>query len=350
MTSSPDVSVIMSVYNVNDNYLKKSIESILNQTYENFEFIIIDDCTNQDNINTINSYKDNRIVLIRNQVNLGLTKSLNKAILVSKGKYIARMDADDISILNRFEKQVNYLEKNQDTIVVGGLAKVIGRNSIPMSRIENQEVMRMRSIFSNCIMVHPTAMINHELLNKYKISYDESVRKAQDYMFWADCLLNKAKICVLDEVVLEYRIHEEQDTNKCSNEQIKCAQKVQRKLLSLLIDNELNEEIMSLHHSIVQGKINTNIEDYTNHFINLLESNEIKQVFDVEMFKKECYYMFLMMTVKGIVHYRDFKGLKSPIFWNAIFKIQYWKYYFDYIVIPIKDEKKVLAKLEDKSN
>ena len=103
------ISVVMSNYNTEESYLRASIESILNQTYENFEFIIVDDCSTDNSIDVIESYSDKRIKLIKNKENMGLTKSLNVAIKEAKGEFIARMDADDISLPQRFEKQVEFL-------------------------------------------------------------------------------------------------------------------------------------------------------------------------------------------------------------------------------------------------
>src|SRR3989338_4267706 len=127
MTINPKISVIMSVYNgmplgpqsaswrtrtASSAYLKDAVESILNQTYENFEFIIVDDASVDNSWDYLKNLNDHRIKLIKNKKNLGLAASLNKALKVAKGNYIARMDADDISLPTRFEEQVNYLQKN----------------------------------------------------------------------------------------------------------------------------------------------------------------------------------------------------------------------------------------------
>src|ERR1700748_3197615 len=122
----PEVSVVMSAYNAAA-FIKEAIESILNQTYENFEFIIINDGSTDTTQSIIESYKDTRIKLI-NQENKGLSKSLNIGIRNAVGKYIARMDADDISMPDRLEKQYHFLEKNLNCVVVGTNAKFIDAN------------------------------------------------------------------------------------------------------------------------------------------------------------------------------------------------------------------------------
>lgn len=115
----PKISVVMPVYNTKEEWLREAIESILNQSYKDFEFIIIDDGSDKSIEPIVNSYNDARIVLIR-QENQGIAKSLNYGFKISKGEYIARMDSDDISMPERFEKQVNFLDKNPQISVLGG--------------------------------------------------------------------------------------------------------------------------------------------------------------------------------------------------------------------------------------
>src|SRR5688500_15226048 len=116
----PAISVVMSAYN-SDKYIAKAIESILNQTFKDFEFIIINDGSKDESLKIIKRYgkKDKRIVLIDNKKNLGLIKSLNKGLKIAKGKYIARMDSDDIAMPQRFKIQLDYLDKNRNIFLVG---------------------------------------------------------------------------------------------------------------------------------------------------------------------------------------------------------------------------------------
>ena len=117
--SQPKVSVLMSVYN-GSQYLRESVESILNQTFTNFEFIIINDCSTDKTgeILTVSANQDNRITLINNEENIGLTRSLNKGLKIAKGEYIARQDADDISLPERLERQVESLDKNPEAVLI----------------------------------------------------------------------------------------------------------------------------------------------------------------------------------------------------------------------------------------
>ena len=117
------ISVVMAVYN-GEKYLKEAIDSILSQTYKNFEFIVIDDCSSDNTPIILKSYTDARIQVVRNEQNLRLPTSLNKGFKIARGKYIARMDADDIAMPDRFEKQVKYLEAHQEVAVIGGSFQV----------------------------------------------------------------------------------------------------------------------------------------------------------------------------------------------------------------------------------
>ena len=120
------ITVLMSVYNTKEDYLREAIESILNQTLREFEFIIINDASNEQTINILDQYNDDRIIRIDNEVNHGLTASLNKGLSVAKGEYIARMDADDISYPNRLELQYQYMQKHPNVAILGGWTKSNG--------------------------------------------------------------------------------------------------------------------------------------------------------------------------------------------------------------------------------
>lgn len=203
------ISVVMSCYNEEKNHLTKAIESILNQDYKNFEFIIIID--NPDNkvlIDTVNTYSeiDNRIVVIFNEKNLGLAQSLNKGIEIATGEYVARMDADDIALPDRFSKQVDYLDNHSECIMVcGNIIKidengsVIGKNrTIP----KNDEALR-ELVKYQYIIQHPTVMMRRQQLND--IGKYNNYRAAQDYDLWLRMVKNKYNMHFIIEPLVKYR-------------------------------------------------------------------------------------------------------------------------------------------------
>lgn len=218
------ISVIMSVYKEPIDWLKMSIESILNQTYGNFEFIIIND--NPDDLILFNflqsmQSKDDRIVLINNKYNLGLTKSLNLGLKISKGKYIARMDADDVSSPSRFEKQLYILDNDDKVDVVFGHVLLftddLSNNKLRKIHLHN-DTIQMILLRRNCL-VHPVAMMRKSFLNDNNISYDIHFKRSQDYDLWLTMILLGVNFYIIDEPLLYYRKSEIQISTKNRGEQ-----------------------------------------------------------------------------------------------------------------------------------
>jgi len=202
------VSVILPVYNA-QKYLVEAIESILNQTYKNFELIIINDGSTDDSYTIINKYTkyDNRIVFI-NRANKGLVYSLNEGIKASKGKYIARMDADDISLSERFRKQVSYMEKeNLDIcgshyLLIKENGDINGLNLTPLTH-----EMCVISLASKVPFAHPNVMIKKEFLDANNICYGQSKYKiAEDFDLWIRMYEKGALFGNLNEILFKYRI------------------------------------------------------------------------------------------------------------------------------------------------
>ena len=241
------VSVIMSNYNTPEKYLRNSIESILNQTYSDFEFIIIDDCSTDNSLSVIESYNDSRIVIIRNEQNLGITKSLNKGLAIAKGEFVARMDADDISFENRFEKQVEFLKTHPDHIVCGSSVELIGdweskHSSKYICRfIPGRETFRINLLFGNYPnIVHPSAMFNHSLLLKNEIKYNEKYPLAQDYRMWVSCS-NVAECANIPETLLYYRVHGKAVSNERRALQTEISMQIMQEQLDQLHLKAVNE-------------------------------------------------------------------------------------------------------------
>lgn len=238
--SSPLISVIMSVYKEPLEWIHESIDSILNQTFTNFEFIIINDnpLSEETRLFLIESAKkDNRITIITNKQNLGLTKSLNIGIRCSRGKYIARMDADDISLPKRFEKQIALMESKSDIIVCGTNVKLIGRfNPFYVKKIFTDDKDIRGQMFLNSGFAHPSVMIRKSVLNKSGIMYDENFRSAQDYKLWYD-LRHYGRYVNLKERLLKYRLSKQQITSNSSLNQQK-----NREIISNLFRKDYNPE------------------------------------------------------------------------------------------------------------
>lgn len=200
----PLVSVIMSVYNPNIDDFKIAIMSILNQTYSNFEFIIIDDGSEIDLQTIIDTFEDDRIIFLKNEKNKGLPANLNKAIVLANGEYIARMDDDDISLPERFQKQVEYLETNKNIGVLGSYAITIGASRRLMKTPITHNDIKAKTIFRSP-MIHPTVMFRSSVIKGNL--YDEKYKRGQDYELWSR-LVWKTEFANLDQILLKYRMRE----------------------------------------------------------------------------------------------------------------------------------------------
>ena len=218
--ADPKVSVLMSVYN-GERYLREAIDSILNQTFQDFEFIIIDDGSTDRTKEIIRSYNDLRIRLFNNEKNIGLTKSLNRGIELCRGEYIARMDGDDVSLPMRLEKQVEFMMVNNDVGISGTWNRSIGQNvgvndHYPISDSE----IRCMLLFNNTFC-HPSLIIRRQAIESNGLSYNSRLQYAQDY----DLVVRGSEhflLANIPEVLVSYRSHPDQIAMNKRKDQI-CA-------------------------------------------------------------------------------------------------------------------------------
>lgn len=203
---NPKVSVIMSTHN-GERFIKEAINSVLGQTFSDFEFLIIDDCSTDLTSVILADYsqKDQRIKIISNSENLGLTKSLNKAIQQAQGEYIARMDDDDISLPERLQKQLSFMEKNPKIALVGCLGLIIdergetiGEKNLALGFPE----IKKRLLFNNQF-IHSSLFIRKSVLDKEGF-YNNNFKKAQDYELVLR-LAGKYPVINLAEKLLKWR-------------------------------------------------------------------------------------------------------------------------------------------------
>jgi len=206
----------MSVYNGKE-YLRQAIESILNQTYQNFECIIIDDCSTDSSLKIINSYDDSRIKVLHNNLNFGLSRSLNIGLSLSQGDYIARMDADDISLPQRFDVLKRYMDNNPDVGICGSWAETIEKSPRKLTPDCSPENIRTELFFHN-IIIHPSVIIRKSVLEGNHLEYNEKLLFAQDYDLWVKCS-KYTKITNIPEFLLRYRISNTQlSSNRLINQ------------------------------------------------------------------------------------------------------------------------------------
>jgi glycosyltransferase involved in cell wall biosynthesis len=257
------ISVIMSVYNTKL-YLRESIESILNQSYQDFEFIIIDDGSVDGSRNIIQQYanNDNRIVFIKNKTNIGLAKSLNKGIKIAKGRYIARQDADDISSTIRLETQLNYALAHKYIDVIGSNCFVIDIAGNVVCEIDTYSEIKdhqKRLLNKSAIFPHGSAFIKRNKLIEVGL-YDPRFYYSQDGELWLRLISRSAKFYTMDNPLYYYRVMPSQN-NKKDN-----AQRLYNQVKKMIYENNqnktaINTELLKIQHHIAD-KINVSTSPY----------------------------------------------------------------------------------------
>lgn len=208
----------MGVYN-GSRFIRDSIESIINQTYKDWEFIIYDDCSSDNTIEIIKEYAelDSRIQVFRNDMNLGLAGTLNKCLEKCKGKYIARQDDDDISLPNRLETQIKFLEDNSEYSLVGSRAYLIDKNNNIWGNSKKPvEVPKPIDLLNGPCFIHPSVMIKKDVLDELD-GYNECALRVEDYDLWFRFFAKKYKAYNIQNQLIQYRL----DTHSYSKRKYK---------------------------------------------------------------------------------------------------------------------------------
>ncbi len=309
------VSVIMPTYNTEVSMLRYAVNSILCQTLRDFEFIIIDDGSTNVSVAYLQSLRDKRVRLIRNPINMGITKSLNIGFQAAQGKYIARMDSDDISLPTRLEKQYAFMEKHPTMIMCGTNVEFFGAFSgKSKKKINDMERYRISALFVKPAPSHPTAFFNRKLLLRYHLAYDETIVYAQDYHLWVE-ISRHGQIGLLKEALLLQRMHNNQISSAHRKEQIKGDQITQGELLRELLGTVTQREMDAHYHYSTGYYTGTKINDeILQWYHRLIEANDLRNVYDRKKFK---YYVYNTI-IKRIV-YHSFEPSMSCAAMTAMF-------------------------------
>lgn len=262
------VTVLMPVYNTEETYLKEAISSILEQTFKDFEFIIINDGSTNNAKDIILSYNDNRIIYVENEQNIGVVKSLNKGLDISNGEYIVRMDSDDISNPKRLEISVKFMDENKNIGAAGSHARATPIKYKYETPRENKIIKPFLRYIANCL-IHPSVIIRKSVLLENKLKYNEKYIHCEDYKLWIE-LNKKSKLANIPEVLLTHRIY----NNAVS---IKFATMQQHITFKIIWENIL--------------------EDFAKH--NFVIKNIIKKYFDKNKisFLEMCFLIFFMKKI-----------------------------------------------------
>ncbi|MFT6127582.1 MAG: glycosyltransferase involved in cell wall biosynthesis [Flavobacteriaceae bacterium] len=314
MPEKPSITVLMPVYNCED-YVKEAVESIINQTYSNFEFLIIDDASNDNTVSIIKAIKDSRIVLFEKPKNTGYTESLNYGLSIAKGEFIARMDADDMSLPERLSKQLTYMESNPETIVCGSFYEIIGSGEIKKFPVLHEDLKI--NLLRNSCFAHPSVMIRKSVLDAHRIQYDSAKEPAEDYALWV-ALLPFGKFHNLEDVLLKYRIHEHQVSKKRRKVQLDSKLSTRVKVLEYL-DVKLDIASIDVLKKIV--------------LFDRLELDEVLSFFVLkDKFIKENnrLHVFSEIQFKAYMDELEEKNLKLYFFENPHFTYTIYKQYLKF--------------------
>lgn len=252
----PKITVLMPVHN-GERYIEDAIESILAQTYTEYEIIIINDGSTDDSMTIIKSYNDTRIRIVHNYPKMGIVYSLNQGLSLARGDYVARMDCDDISLPHRFEKQIQFMEANPQVAICGSWVRVFGAESYLKKYPEHDEVIRTHLLFESPF-AHPAIMMRRNSIIKENLAYRESFQHAEDYDLWSR-VPRSLKFANLPIVLLKYRKHNGQVTNSFREKQLSISNMIRvNKLMELGIyasDRELD-----IHVLIARRTVNSSLE------------------------------------------------------------------------------------------
>ena len=308
------VSVIMSTYNTPEEYLRESINSIICQTYTDFELIVVDDGSTQNDSEIALGFHDERIIVLKNEKNSGLAYSLNRGLKHARGEYIVRMDSDDIAVPDRLEKQIGYMESHKDTDILSARAECFGsRTGMPIIDYGDDAYVKAVLFFADLIL-HPTVVMRNSSLKRYDLMYDERLRRAQDYDLWARAT-EHCRFHIMPDVILNYRCHQGQATAVARQKQIEVCRMVCNYFLARLgIDADENTPVF---HRAMNGSADQPVSLYElwKWTEELLRANKEKKIFDDEIFSEIVGYRLVYAALKLK------KQKKSRMFGKAFFHI-----------------------------
>ena len=217
----PKVSVLMPVYKTNPSYLKEAVQSILDQTFTDFELLILDDYPKEDRESIVKSFNDERIKYFKNKRNLGITPSRNKLISLAAGEYMAIMDHDDVALSERFAEQVKVLNEHPEIGVVGCWVERFPDIKVTKYPEKNKEIEA--SLMQGCAIPHTGAMIRKSLFNN--IQYEDEYTPSEDYRLWCQ-LLGKTHFYNVPKILMRYRWHESNTSKKQVKEMSKATEEI----------------------------------------------------------------------------------------------------------------------------
>lgn len=223
----PKVSVLLPIYKTNEVHLRECIDSILGQTFTDFELLVLDDCPLDSRENVVKSYSDSRIKYFKNEQNMGISASRNKLLSLAQGDYLAICDHDDISRKDRFEKQADYLDKHPEVGVVSAYYHNFLQNTTTKLPETSHEIKL--ALMNECALAHPVSMIRKSVLDNYKICYEADYSPAEDYRMWVR-LIDLTEFYNFQEPLLDYREFAGNTSNLQDQKMFQCGDRIKAEM------------------------------------------------------------------------------------------------------------------------
>ncbi|MFZ2621012.1 MAG: glycosyltransferase family 2 protein [Minisyncoccia bacterium] len=307
----PRITVLMACYN-SEKYLQESMDSILGQTYPNFEFIIIDDGSTDKSPYIIKSYADPRIKFIKNEKNMGHTYCLNLGLSKAQGEYVARMDSDDISLSTRLEEQVKFMDSYPEIAVCGTWTKTIGQLNGHINRFfTDPEDVKANLLFYTSL-AHPTVIIRKSILEKYYLRYGIDIDRdenSEDYNLWVK-LSKYEKLANIPKVLLLYRLHETNVTSVHKQKNRESASAIRLRELTDLGLSPTREDM------IIHNSTKSDLNEQEKWLEKIIEANKVNKIYNNKALNKIIYHRWfeacLSHTKEGLPVYKKFTS--SPLY------------------------------------
>lgn len=316
------VSVLMPVYNAQE-HLAEAIESILVQTFRDFELIIIDDGSSDESLEIIRSFTDSRIRLVVHKQNQKLIASLNEGIELATGKYLARMDADDVCDPARLQKQVAFMESNSEVGALGTWVHALNHSGYDKFRYQKDHDNLMLYFLEQIPFAHPTVMLRKQVLDDHPaIRYDSNYLHVEDYKMWFE-ISKVTKLANLDECLLTYRFHSSQISTRFKEVQEEAVSRIKKEIVTFWIQDTLTEkeitalvEILWKRANLEREKLTSLIGPLVTLYHDLTRHFHLDQAKSGFFFLEHAYRICSGHVHEGIHAWRIFNNLPFVSRWN----------------------------------
>lgn len=276
---NPLISVVMAAYNA-ESFIGDAIDSIICQSYPNWELIIVDDCSLDKTIDIVRSYSNDRIILLQNEINKGPAYSRNRALNVAKGDFIAILDSDDIAVRNRFELQLREFQENPNLVLLAGGSNIIdekGRDiGCTFSSAMSTKNFKLTALF-RCPIVHSSVMYRADFIRRKSLCYDENYPCNQDYKLWTDiAALDDVEIKVNSVVYVKYRVSQGQISQR-------------KKSVQLHYGKLLRKAYMD--------KLGLNFPERTLDVLSYMDNSKLDETYPISVCEKVLFDLFPVLTM-----------------------------------------------------